>query len=68
MGVDPKWGRFPICPECPVLSPFVLIRPDLSPFWASKKTKEDKRGHIPRMTPGRLLDIRPENFLFGLLF
>ena len=40
-GVDAKWGRFPICPE---MSSFVLFCPDLSPFWAPRRTKEDKRG------------------------
>ena len=31
MGVDAKWGRFPICPEMPVLSSFVLICPRSGP-------------------------------------
>ena len=44
MGVGAKWGRFPIVPECPVLSPFVLFCPDLSPFRAPRRTKEDRRG------------------------
>ena len=44
MGVDPKWGPFPLCPEmshlvcvCPFLS-------GLSPVWAPSTTREDKRG------------------------
>ena len=44
LGVDPKWGRFPICPEmsrlapgCPLLSRFV-------PVPTPRRTKEDKRG------------------------
>ena len=48
MGIDAEWGRFPICPEMsrfvPVLSPFVLFCPGLSPFRASRRTNEDKRG------------------------
>ena len=44
MGVDAKWGRFQFVPKCPVLSTFVLFCPDLSPFRAPRRTKEDKRG------------------------
>ena len=32
MGVDPKWGRFAICPKLSRFVPFVLFCPDLSSF------------------------------------
>ena len=41
MGVDAKWGRFPVCPD---MSRFVPVCPPLSLFWAPRRTKEDKRG------------------------
>ena len=44
MGVDPEWGRFPLCPEmsrfvpvCPLLSRVVLVP-------GPRRRKEDKRG------------------------
>ena len=41
MGVDAKWGRFPICPDMSRFVPFC-------PFWGPERgqirTKEDKRG------------------------
>ena len=42
MGLDPKWGRFPICLE---MSRFVPVCPDLSE-WAPKTTNGDKTGHF----------------------
>ena len=44
MGVDPKWGCFPICPE---MSRFVPVWPRLPPFvpvLGPKRTKEDNPG------------------------
>ena len=45
MGVDAKWGRFPICPE---MSRFVPVCPLLyflgPPERGKIGTKEDKRG------------------------
>ena len=41
MGVDAKWGRFPICPE---MSRFVPVCPLLSRFVPVPGRKEDKRG------------------------
>ena len=56
-GLNPKWGRFPICPEmsrfvpaCPCLSLLVPARPCLSfcPSWGPERgqigANEDKRG------------------------
>ena len=42
-------GGVGFVPKCPVLSPFVLFCPDLSPFWAQegqKRTNGDKTGHF----------------------
>ena len=41
MGVDAKWGRFPIRPE---MSRFVLVCPRLSRFVPVPGPKKDKRG------------------------
>ena len=44
MGVDAKWGCFPICPE---MSRFVPVCPLLSflgPGMGTNRDKEDKRG------------------------
>ena len=41
MGVDAKWGRFPICPE---MSRFVPVCPLLSRFVPVPGPKKDKRG------------------------
>ena len=41
MGVDAKWGRFPICPE---MSRFVPVCPLLSRFVLVPGPKKDKRG------------------------
>ena len=41
MGVDPKWGRFPICPE---MSGFVPVCHHLSRFVLVPGPKKDKRG------------------------
>ena len=47
MGVDAKWGRFPICPEmCPRLSSFVPICPRSGPQEGQKRTNGDKTGHF----------------------
>ena len=40
----PEHGPLVLLTICPEMSPFVLVCPDLSPFWASKRAKEDKRG------------------------
>ena len=32
MGVDPKWGRFPVCPEMSRFVPVCPLCPNLSPF------------------------------------
>ena len=42
MGVDPKWARFPICPE---MSRFIPICPLLSFLRPRTGTNRDKRGH-----------------------
>ena len=41
MGVDAKWGRFPICPE---MSRFVPVCPLLSFLGPGTGTNRDKRG------------------------
>ena len=41
MGVDAKWGRFPICPE---MSRFVPVCPLLSFLGPGTWTNRDKRG------------------------
>ena len=41
MGVDPTWGRFPLCPE---MSRFVPLCPLLSRFFRVLGPKKDKRG------------------------
>ena len=41
MGVDAKWGRFPICPE---MSRLVPVCPRLSRFVPVPGPKKDKRG------------------------
>ena len=41
MWVDPKWGRFPVCPE---MSRFVPVCPRLSRFVPVLGLKKDKRG------------------------
>ena len=41
MGVDPKWGRFPNCPE---MSRFVPVCPLLSRFVPVPGPKQDRRG------------------------
>ena len=41
MGVDAKWGRFPICPE---MSRFVPVCPLLSRLVPVPGPKKDKRG------------------------
>ena len=41
MGVDAKWGRFPICPE---MSRFVAVCPLLSFLGPGTGTSRDKRG------------------------
>ena len=41
MGVDAKWGRFPICPE---MSRFVPVCPLLSFLGPGTRTNRDKRG------------------------
>ena len=49
MGVDPKWGRFPICPEMSRLSPFVLFFSSWGPErgqMGTKEDKQDKTGHF----------------------
>ena len=43
MGVDPKWGRFPICPE---MSFFVPICPRSGPEEGQKRTNGDISGQI----------------------
>ena len=51
MGVDPKWGRFPICPEinvpfCPRLSSFVLFGAQNGDKLGQARTNGDKTGHF----------------------
>ena len=41
MGVDAKWGRFPICPEMPR---FIRVCPLLSFLGPGTGTNRDKRG------------------------
>ena len=47
-GAEWQWilngGVSQFVPTCPVLSPFVLFCPDLSPLGAPRRTKEDKWG------------------------
>ena len=45
MGVDPKWERFPICPE---MSHFVTVCPLWSRFVPVLGPKKDKRGQEKR--------------------
>ena len=53
MGVDAKWGRFPICPE---VSRFVPVCPFLSRFVPVPGPKKDKRGQTgtKRDTSGQI--------------
>ena len=50
MGVDAKWGRFPICPRnvpfCPRLSSFVLLGAPHGDKSGQKRTNGDKTGHF----------------------
>ena len=53
MGVDAKWGRFPICPEmsrfvpaCPLLSSFVPVPGPKKDKRGQKRTSGDKTGHF----------------------
>ena len=53
MGVDAKWGRFPMCPEmsrfvpvCPLLSSFVLLGARNEDKSGQKRTNGDKTGHF----------------------
>ena len=42
-------GAFPICPEMSRFVPVCPLFPDMSPFWAPKRTNEDTRdkmGHF----------------------
>ena len=58
MGVDAKWGRFPICPEmsrfvpvCPLLSRFVPVPGPNRDKRGQSGTKRDISGQIGKRTP-----------------
>ena len=52
MGVDAKWGRFPICPE---MSRFVPVCPLLSFLAPGTGINRDKRGQTQRALRDRLM-------------